>query len=226
MAPGSGRISQSGRPPQQDIEESLKLKRKLLLSILAVVPAALMPLAATSQVAPASGTGSAERGAPSYKYEVFAGYAYTSLNQVNQSRYGLQGGKLGITRDFGKYFGITATGDYYKYATGTGNPGTPSVISVLAGPEIHSPIYGNTSGFVHALMGGEHTGGESMTPNISFAGGVGGGLEYSLGRHLSLRASGDRIGDSFSLTGNSPALGNSPHLHWNARAVFGVGYRF
>jgi hypothetical protein len=75
-------------------------------------------------------------------------------------------------------------------------------------------------------MGGEHTGGESMTPNISFAGGVGGGAEYKLSTHFSLRASGDYIGQSFSVSGNSAALGYSPHRTWDPRAGLGAVYRF
>ena len=209
----------------EGIEESFKLKRTLLFSILAVVPAVLMPLAATSQVAPARGSRSASQDAPSYKWEAFAGYGYTSLNQVNESRSGLQGVNLSVTRDWGKYFGVTADGAYYKYPLVSGNPGDPSVDAVLFGPVLHVEVWGKVSGFAHALLGGEHSGGESQTPNISFAGG-GGGLEYKLGPRLSLRASGDDIASSFSFINNSPALGNSPHLHWNSRASFGVVYRF
>ncbi len=212
---------------QHGIEESFKLKSKFLLSILAAVPAALMPLAAAGQVAPERPV--AERVAHSYKYEAFAGFGYTSLNQVNQSRYGLMGFKAGLTRDFGKHFGITANGDYYKYATGSangGNPGKPSVISVLAGPEFRANLYGNVDGFAHVLVGGEHTGGEGMTPKLSFSGGFGGGLLYNLSAHWALRASGDRLSDSFSLNNNTPALAYSPHMHWNARAAFGAVYRF
>ena len=197
-----------------------------MLSILAVVPAALMPLAAAGQVAPAAGSRSADQGQRTYHYEVYAGYAYTSLNQVNQSRYGLQGVNLSLTRDWGKYFGVTAEGDYYGTSFRSGNPGTPSVDSVLLGPVIHANIYGKVDGFVHLLLGGEHTGGERQTPNISFAGGPGGGLEYSLGPRLSIRASGDYIGASFSLAGNSSELGNSPHRTFDSRASFGVVYRF
>ena len=221
-----GNALRTAGQPQQGIEESLKLKRKLLLSILAVVPAALMPLAAASQVAPASGSASAERVEPSYKYEVYAGYGYTSLNQVNQSRYGLQGVNLSVTRDWGKYFGVTADGAYYGYATGSGNPGTPSVDTVLFGPVLHANLYERTGVFVHVLLGGEHTGGESMTPNISFAAGVGGGMEYKLSPHFAVRASGDYIGASFSVRGNSSGLGYSPHRTFDPRATVGVVYKF
>lgn len=168
-------------------------------------------------------------GPPSYKWEAFGGFAYTSLNQVNQSRFGLMGARAGVTRDFGKHFGLTALGGYYKTPTGTGgggNPGNPSVYSLLAGPEFRANLFGNFDGFVHGLMGVEHTAGEHMTPNISFAGGFGGGLMYNMSQHWALRASGDRVGASFSLSNNTPQLGYSPHLHWNARGEFGVVFRF
>jgi opacity protein-like surface antigen len=201
------------------------LKSTRLLSILAVVSAALLPLAATSQVSP-TGAQSADQAEHVYKYEVYAGYAYSSLNQVNQSRYGLQGFNASVTRDWGRFFGVTAEGDYYKYALKSGNPGNPSIDSVLFGPVLHANIYGHIGGFVHGLLGGEHTGGENQTPNLSFAGGVGGGLEYNLSPRLSLRATGDYIGASFSLAGNSAELGNSPHKTYDSRASFGAVYRF
>ncbi len=206
------------------------MKRTSLLSILAMVPAVLLPLAAAGQVAPTGKTHPADEAARTFKYEVYAGYAYTSLNQVNQSRYGLQGVNASVTRDFGKYFGLTAEGDYYflpiaKPVVG-GSNAIPKVESVLFGPVVHANIYGKFGGFVHGLLGGEHTGGESQTPSISFAGGLGGGMEYTLSPRLSLRATGDFIMASFSLTGNSPELGNSPHRSGDSRAAFGVVYRF
>jgi hypothetical protein len=200
------------------------LKSKFLFSILAAIPAVLMPLAATGQVAPERPR--ADRGAPVFKYEAFALAGYTSLNQVNQSRYGLIGGKFGVTRDFGRHFGITAMGDYYKPATGTGNPGDPSVYDALVGPEFRANLYGNFDVLVHGLMGVEHTGGEGVTPDISFAGGFGGGLVYNLSQRWAIRATGDRVGAAFSLTNNTPQLAYSPHLHWNARGEIGVVYRF
>ena len=196
----------SGRPPwpQHGFEESHKLKRTSLFSILAVVAAALLPLAATSQVAPERSR--VERAEPSYKWEVFAGFGYTSLNQVNQSRYGLEGVNVSLTRDWGRYFGVTADGAFYLRSVATGNPGNPKVDAVLAGPVLHAPLYGHINGFVRVLLGGEHTGGESATPNISFAGGVGGGLEYSFSRHLALRVSGDDIAASFVQESQSPGI--------------------
>jgi hypothetical protein len=206
------------------------LKRTSLLSILAMVPAALMPLAAAGQASSSSGSRNSEEAGNTYKYEVYAGYAYTSLNQVNQSRYGLQGANVSVTRDFGKYYGLMAEGDFYTIPIAkpvvAGSSANPTIDSVFFGPVLHASLYGHFSGFFHGLLGGEHTGGESQTPSISFAGGIGGGMEYSLTPRISLRASGDYVGASFSLTGNSPELGNSPHRSWDSRASFGAVYRF
>ncbi len=196
-----------------------------MISTLAAIPAILMPLAATAQIAPDRGTRT-QRAEPTYKYEIYAGYAYTSLNQVNQSRHGLQGVDINVTRDWGRYFGLTLDGAYFPTSLGTGNPGKPVVESVMAGPVLHAPLYGRVNGYARALLGGEHTGGEGMTPKVSFAGGPGIGLEYVLSPHLVIRAEGDDIASSFSLTNNSPQLGYSPHERWNARATFGVAYRF
>jgi hypothetical protein len=205
----------------QQNQERPALKRKWF-SILAAVAAALLPLAAAGQVAPT--TASPDTGERVYKYQVFAGYGYTSLNQVNQSRSGLQGVELSVGRDWGRHFSVVADGSWYRYAIETGNPGTPSVEQVLFGPQFHAELFGHYSAFFRALIGGEHTAGEFEIPNVSFAGGAGGGLEYSLKPRLALRAGGDEIYSSF--VQDPQHLGYSPHLRGNARATIGVVYRF
>lgn len=184
-----------------------------------------MPLAAIGQVAREPET-PPPAPTPTYKYEAVVGYSYTSLNQVNLSRYGLQGVQFGVARDWGKHFGILAMGDEYKWATSTGNPGNPSVTSVLAGPQFRFTLFGPIDVYFRGLLGGEHTGGESETPSVSFAGGFGGGAEYRLSPHLSLRAVGDRVGAAFSVAGNTPGLAYSPHTTLNSRGTFAVVYRF
>jgi hypothetical protein len=219
-------LRRAARP--HGLEENFKLKRTI--SILAALSAALLPLAAISQVSPDSGSTVADQPERIFKYEVYGGYAYTSLNQVDGSRFGLQGVNVSVSRYWGRYFGLTAEGDDYTVAISTpvvvGSSITPSVSSVFVGPVLHANIYGKVGGFFHGLLGGEHTGGLNQTPNISFAGGLGGGLDYSLSPRLAIRASGDYIGASFSLTGNSAELGNSPHKSWDSRASIGVSYKF
>jgi hypothetical protein len=203
------------------IEENYPLKSKWLILLLA----AGMPLAAFAQIAPDK-PAPAENPDAGLKWKVYAGIGYTSLNQVNQSRYGLVGADFGVVRDFGRFFGVVADGSYYPGSFRSGNPGDPKVSMVLFGPEIHGPIFEKWSLFGRVLLGGAHTGGTGQTPDISFAGGPGGGVEYAISPRLSLQAYGDYIGSSFSVTNNTPELGNSPHRRWNPRAGFNVAYRF
>ena len=100
------------------------------------------------------------------------------------------------------------------------------IYTFLVGPALHATLYENLSGVVFGELGGEHTGGEHMTPGISFAGGFGGGLAYSLSRNWAVQLTGDRVAASFSLPNNTPQLGNSTNRTWNARGTFGVVYRF
>lgn len=186
--------------------------------------AACVAMTASAQVS--LETKSPSNNAGFQKYSVFAGFGYTSLNQVNQSRFGLIGGNVDLSRNWGRFFAVTVDGGFYPSSLGSGNPGSPSVSMVLAGPELHGAIFEHWSVYVRALLGGEHTGGEGETPSVSFAGGVGAGVQHDMGPHWALRAGGDDIGSSFSLTNNSPQLGNSPHRRFNARADIGIMYRF
>jgi len=191
--------------------------------MLAAIPAALLPLAANAQVTPASST-DADQTPPTFRYSASVGYGYTSLNQVNTSRSGLQGVEASVTREFGRHFGVIADGAFYKYAIKTGNPGTPEVDLVLFGPVVHAELFGKVSGFVRGFLGGEHTAGESEIPNVSLAGGIGGGMEYALSPRISLRASGDDILSSF--VQDPQHLGYSTHRRGNGRAALSVVYHF
>jgi hypothetical protein len=203
----------------------------LLLAILAIIPALFMPLAATSQLIHSRHAEKApERPVASDKYEIFAGYGYTSLNQVYQSRSGIQGGNVSVTRDWGRFFGLTADGAYYKYPLKSGNPGRPSVESFLMGPVLHANLTRRVDGYISLLLGGAHTGGENATPNISFAGGYGVGIDYKLVHNFSLRLGGGDIQSSFLANANSSVCGTgsncSANKHGNSRAEFGVVYKF
>lgn len=200
------------------------MKRKWLLSIPAAAAAIVLSLNAGAQATPDSGSTPANP--PTYNWKAFAGGAYTSLNQVNQSRYGLAGVDLSITRDWGRFFGLTADGAYYPHSVSSGNPGSPNVEMVLFGPEIHGHIFEQWNVFARGLLGGEHTGGEDMTPKISFAGGAGGGVDYEVNPRWAIRAYGDDIASAFSVRNNSAALGYSPHTRRNSRAGIGVVYHF
>jgi hypothetical protein len=210
---------------RNEIKGVFELKRTFLFVTLSAVGASLAALPAAGQVNPEAAPSPAQ----AFKYTGYAGFSYTSLNQVNQSRYGLIGAKISITREWGKYFGLSAVYDYNKPPLSNaipGNPGDPSVYTLMVAPELHATIYGNLGGLIFGEIGGEHTGGEGITPGISFAGGLGGGMEYSLNSHFAIRAEGDRVAASFSTTNNSPLLGNSSHRTWNPRGSIGLVYHF
>ena len=199
------------------------MKRKLSHLIWAAVPSLLFPLAAAGQAAPAAGASAPDQKEHVYKYEASVGFGYTSLNQVNQSRGGLEGVEINVARDWGRFFAVVIDGGYYNTSLQT-NPGSPVVDMAFAGPEVHANLYGALSGYARGLLGAEHTGGESAEPDVSFAGGFGIGLSYALSPRLSLRAGGDDIYSSFVL--DPQHLGFSPHKRANARAALGVVFRF
>ena len=217
------------------------MKSKLLLSILAVVAVALMPQSATSQKfhilhRHRGEANAAAQAAPAQKYEIFAGLGYSSLNNVYQSRNGLLGASFGVTRDWGRYFGLTADGGYYKFPYNSTNAGNPVVEMLLFGPVVHAHLAGKVDGFARVLLGGEHISGDSGVPNvafatpyISFAGGPGIGLDYKLMSHFSMRFAGDTIISSFAANTNNAACLNmdcSAHKTRSARASIGLVYAF
>jgi hypothetical protein len=209
-------------------EESFKLNRTILFRISAMVAAVLAPLAAGAQVNSDTGNNSGPSQG-TYKYEAYVGGAYTRIRQVPASYSGLIGGRASLARNWGKYFQLTGSVDYYEVGTGHSgipSPGKPTVYTVLAAPGLHATLYENLSGLVFAELGAEHTGGEFMSPNISVAGGFGGGLAYSLSSRLAVQLTGDRLGASFPLPDQSTKLGYSTHRTWNVRGTIGVVYRF
>jgi hypothetical protein len=203
------------------------LKRTLVLLLFAAAGAALAAVPAAGQVNPEAAPAPAQ--AAPFKYEAYVGIAYSRVRQVPVTYSGLVGGKASLGRNWGKYFQLFGSVDYYKMGLGHGylpNPGSPSIYTFMVGPAIHATLYDNLSGVFFAELGGEHTGGEKMTPTISFAGGFGGGLTYNLNRRWALQLTGDRVAASFSLPNNNPQVGYSTNRTWNARGTFGAVYRF
>ncbi len=155
-----------------------------LFSMLAVVSAALMPLPASSQVNPEAAPGP-EQGGATYKYEAYAGAAYTPHQagarfvQRIAGRKGVTGPRLGKIFSTHGIGGLLHGGDRPRWISESRPPDDLHVHGWAGAP--CQPLR-KFSGLVFAEVGGEHTGGENMTPSISFAGGFGGGLAYNLSR--------------------------------------------
>jgi len=217
------------------------LKSKFLFLVLAVVAAMMMPLTATSQVAPDK-PAHAEATDVLPKYEVFVGAGYTSLNNVNQSRNGQFGVNVKVTRDWGKYFGVFADGGVYKFPYDATNPGNPTVDMLLFGPVLHAHLLGPIGVFGHVLLGMEQISGTPITtglpsgtpsqpyatPSVSFAAGLGGGLEYKIKPRIFISFAGDDVRSAITadLPSSCANMGCSNHASRNSRAELGVVYKF
>lgn len=198
------------------------MKSKLFVSVLAAAFAALISTAACCQVmperVPTQPTG------PVYKNSAFLGWGYTSLNQVNGSRSGLQGVTGSYGRDISDHFGVVADFGHYAWDVTTSNPGSPSVDQFLVGAQARANLYEKLSCYARGLIGTVHTGGVNIQPDYSFAGGVGIGIDYNRSARWGIRVGGDIIGSSFTLVPYQ--TGNSTHMRWNGRAQVGIVYHF
>jgi len=198
------------------------LKSKSFVSALAAVFSFLIPAAASCQIMPervhAQPTG------PVYKNSVFLGWGYTSLNQVNGSRSGLQGVTGSYTRDLGDHFGVVADFSHYAWDVTATNAGSPSVNQFLVGVQARANLYEKLSGFARGLIGTVHTGGVQIQPDYSFAGGVGIGMDYNRSARWAIRAGGDIIGSAFTVVPYQ--TGYSTHTSWSGRGQIGIVYHF
>ena len=190
------------------------MKGKFLLSVFAL----FLPLSLAAQVA--KPTLSAEANSSFQRYGLFGGFAYSGANQVKGSS-ALLGFNVGGEIKLKPWFGATADFGQYDASSGLAKP---TVTTFLAGPEFYIPS-DKLTGIVHVMFGGAHTGlSTAISPDVSFATAVGGGIEYSLSDRWSIRATGDAIYSSFVQAAAS--TGASPHMRINPRASFGVGYHF
>ena len=198
------------------------MKSKLLLLIVAVASAFFVPMVAAGQVAPEKPP--KDLSGPTYKNEAFIGWGYTSTNQVNQSRSGLQGVTGSIQRDLTDHFGVKFDAGYYGWdVTATNNPHFTEYMFLL-GPNVHAHLFEKWSVFAEGYMGGVHTGSISIEPSVSLAGGAGMGLDWNRTERWTVRMYGDAIASSFTLTPYES--GFSPHIRWNARGGIGLAYHF
>ena len=197
--------------------------RKFVFAILAV----LLPISVAAQV---SVSDSSDEGGKPSRYDIFVGAGFTTQNQIVHSHGFLVGPSAGITRNFGKYFGLNAQGSYTPHSLPSANMSesglAPTYVQILAGPELHAQVYDNFSGNVHILFGGSHTYGTGVTgsPSVAFSYGLGAALDYRLTPRFSLRWSTDHVRTA-NVQGNTTS-GNSLHGYSNIQTAFGVVYHW
>ncbi len=135
------------------------------------------------------------------KAEVFGGYSFLRFNRpatignfANLDGTNTNGWNAALTGNVNRYFGITAdfSGHYGEIFPGGGN-----LHNFLFGPQLRLPA-GRASLFVHALGGTSHNSGNFVGSQTSAAYAFGGGLDWKVRDHVSLRVGQlDYIGTHF-----------------------------
>jgi opacity protein-like surface antigen len=192
------------------------MARALLLSLLL-----LLGTLSWSQASPA-------------RYQVYGGYSYVPSNfawlgggengwnaafDVNSQKW------LGFTADFAQY--------YATYSFGGCCPADHSNTSTfLFGPRVSAPLSKapKLTPFGHFLLGVAHINykaanisGNFFSTSTSFAWAFGGGLDYRLANHFSLRGEGDYMHSHF-VTADNQLQSRVPN--WHGRISTGVVFRF
>ena len=145
--------------------------------------------------------------------EIFGGYSYLNIDTNGlSSRQSANGWEASASGNFNKWFAAEAdvSGHYKKI-------GAVSVsdYAYLAGPRINvRPI------FIHALVGGDHLTGSALGSQDGLAGAFGGGVQFKVAPHLSIRSSGDYVFSRHNILGGSSVTQN------NFRAGVGLVYSF
>jgi hypothetical protein len=202
--------------------------RKFAFVFLAVFLALPFTLCAHAQTK--ASTDSADDTNKQSRYDFFVGAGITSTNQIVHSHGFLLGFEAGVTRNWGKYFGLNVQGagmsDSLSSANQTVAGISPNYSQFLIGPELHATLYEQLSGGVHVLFGGSHTGGSGIvgTPDIAFSDGFGATLNYKVTPHFSIRLNGDRMGTSF--VQGAASLGYTPHHYDNVQSSIGLVYHY
>ena len=159
------------------------------------------------------------------KAEVYVGYSYLNIDTNNlTSRQSANGWEASVSGNFNTCLAAEfAVGGHYKtYGVTVLGTGTINVrvtdYSYLAGPRINfRPL------FVHALFGGDHLTGSVVgfsASQDSFAGVVGGGMQFPFTQLLSIRTSADYALSRHNIFGGSSVGQN------NFRASVGIVYNF
>ncbi|MGH9678768.1 MAG: hypothetical protein ACRD4Y_02330 [Candidatus Acidiferrales bacterium] len=137
------------------------------------------------------------------QWQFSIGYQYNRIN-LTGSPFVTHGLTTGITRYFGSWFGVDGQLGFGFGNTGaTSSPSNLSAQSLFAGigPRLAYRHGQRLEPWLHCVIGVEHfkftqTAGV-LGNNTALAGAAGGGVDYKLGPHTSLRAEADAIGSRF-----------------------------
>jgi opacity protein-like surface antigen len=128
--------------------------------------------------------------------DVFVGYTYIRAEPSTSAArdFNLNGGSASVAfnpRAWRGWLGITGDiGGYHVGNVGAVNVGS-NLFTYMAGPQVYTRNFGRVTPFAHILFGGAHSTGSALGlsgSRNSFAMAPGGGLDFRLTKHMSLRA--------------------------------------
>lgn len=159
--------------------------------------------------------------------EVFAGYSYVRANPATSGAdsFSLNGGSASVAYNFNHWLsGVADFGGYHNTnILGSGVDGTLS--TYLFGPRVSYHHFGRVTPFGEVLFGVAHTGSNFLVTANSqnaFAMTVGGGLDYRLSSHFSIRpAKVDYLLTRFDEFNNTNTRSQN-----NLRVSTGIVFRF
>lgn len=161
--------------------------------------------------------------------QVFGGYSYTPTNfsflgggengwnaalDINSRKW------MGFTADFAQYFST------FSFGGGVPNDITKTY-TVLFGPRASVPLSktSRVTPFGHFLIGAAHINSSAgdFSTSTSFAWDFGGGVDFSLSRHFSLRGEGNYLHNHFVTSDNQL---QTRVADWHGRISTGMVFRF
>ena len=159
--------------------------------------------------------------------DVFAGYSYVRANPATSgsSGFSLNGGSASAAYNFNRWLsGVADFGGYHSSnILGSGVDGTLS--TYLFGPRVSYRHFGRVTPFGEVLFGVAHTGASLLNTTGSqnaFAMTVGGGIDYRLSSHFSLRPA--KV--DYLLTRFNEVTNNNTQSQNNLRVSTGIVFRF
>lgn len=124
--------------------------------------------------------------------DVFAGYSYVRANPATSGvdGFNLNGGSASVAYHFNNWLSGVADFGGYTNSNVLGTSGDSTLSTYLFGPRVSYRHYSRVTPFGEVLFGVAHTGSSFLNSNNSqnaFAMTVGGGFDYRLTSHWSLR---------------------------------------
>jgi opacity protein-like surface antigen len=159
---------------------------------------------------------------------VSGGYSYVNLGVPSLHRLNLQGVELGVTVDIRSRFGIELDGSYTRGSNVYGSGHVADLLTYMAGPVFYPVQKKKLNVYVHGLLGGARETGVNYNSTgeilLGYVGRVawaaGGGAEYEIDRHLSVRVGCDLLNTAIF----NPQL--TIQRENSIRAFAGFSYRF